>query len=37
MKMQEIVKAAKQLAEPPEVLWSKIKARLEVWKTYRGL
>jgi hypothetical protein len=36
MKMQEIVKAAKQLAEPPEELWSKIKARLEVWKTVEG-
>src|SRR5271157_2487392 len=40
MKVQEIVRAAKQLAsveaEPPEELWGKIRARLEVWRVIEG-
>jgi hypothetical protein len=35
MKVQDIIKAAKQLAEPSEELWSKIKARLHT-KLCRG-
>jgi hypothetical protein len=36
MKVKETVKAARQLAEPSEELWGKIKARLEVWKVIEG-